>query len=114
MVDRPLQQSLSLLLRRQIGNFFDLMIGKLGGRSRLRLVLLQLHPDGKLVPSAANWRRDGRSKKDQNHGQAENYHQALGPARLEYGRGILGRHGWRIVGGLAAHSGFCSISSLST
>src|SRR6267154_6578105 len=98
MVDRPLQQSLGLLLRRQISDLLDFVVGKLRWRSRLRLALLQLHPEGKFVPSRPNGRRNRRSNEDQNHGQAENYHQAFGSAWLDGGGGILRRHGWRMVG----------------
>src|SRR5882757_9656946 len=97
MVDRPLQQPLGLLLRRQISDLFDLVVGQLGWRSRLWLALLQLHPEGKFVPSSPNGRRNRRSNEDQNHGQAENHHQAFGPAWLDSGDGILRQDGWRTV-----------------
>src|SRR5437868_7099270 len=114
MVDRPLQQPLGLLLRRQISDFFDFVVRKLGWRSRLWLALLQLHAEGKFVPSRPNRRGNGRCNEDQNHGQAEDRHQAFGSAWLDSGGGVLRRDGWRIGSGLAAHQVFCSIWSLST
>src|SRR6266403_5704863 len=98
MVDRPLQQPLGLLLRRQISDFFDFVVGKLRWRSRLWLALLQLHPEGKFVPSRPNGRRNWRSNENQNHGQAENHHQAFGAAWLDSGGALLRRHSWRMVG----------------
>src|SRR5882724_10814165 len=97
MVDRPLQQPLSLLLRRQISDLFDLVVGQLGWRSRLWLALLQLHPEGKFVPSRSNGRRNRRSNEDQNHGQAENHHQAFGSAWLDSGGGIPRHDSWRMA-----------------
>src|SRR5260370_41049800 len=95
MIDGSFQQPLRLLLRRQIGNFLDFVIGKLRRRRRLGLVL-QLNTQGELIPSSSNRRRNRGSKKDQDERQAEDDQEALGASGAGH---VSGRTG----GGLAAH-----------
>jgi hypothetical protein len=64
MIDGSLKEPLGLLLRRQIGNFFDFVVGKLGGGGRLRLVP-QLEAKRELVPGSADWRGKGGGDEDQ-------------------------------------------------
>src|SRR5258708_12444848 len=92
MIDRAFQQPLRLLLRRQIGQLFDFVLGELGRRSRMRLaLLLQLHPEREFVPGRPNRSRNGSSKEDQNQRQAKNSHQALGATRFgQAGRMVAG------------------------